>query len=162
MNVFHALLFFLYSVPYAHYNKADKIDRIAEWYDSPNASQGPSRPSATRAPRRDAGAGAAGAVVNNAFGYVHDEDEKSFSLVDNKSGAGLKPRGGGGLARGGARPGARTAQASGQRGQVQNQRNAQRTNQRGGRGGGGGGRPGWRDWNQVCCLVDLLRISEGG
>lgn len=89
------------SIPYAHYNKADRIERIVEWYDAPTgqASTSSARPSSSaynnsnNRTRRDGASG----TTNDAFGYVHGEDEKSFSLVDNKSSAGLKPRNQGGL-----------------------------------------------------------------
>lgn len=140
------------SVPYAHYSKSDnQLGKIAEWYDAPSSSAGPARPSASSRPQRRDQAGPDAA--NNAFGYVHDADEKSFSLVDNRSGA-VKPRGGGGLRTGaGGRGGAsRGGAGAGGRGGFGNARggNQRGGGQRGGgRGGAGGGRGGWRDWNQV-------------
>ncbi|KAL7412972.1 eukaryotic translation initiation factor 3 subunit D [Mrakia frigida] len=143
-------------IPYAHYNKSDKIDRIAEWYDAPSSTSNPSRSNANRSSsnRRDQQP-AGGPSTNNAFGYVHDEDEKSFSLVDNKSGAGVKPRGGVGLSRGGrggasggaSRGGANAGQRNGA-GAGGNARGGQRGGAQRGGGQRGGGRGGWNSWNQ--------------
>lgn len=69
----------------------------------------------------------------NAFGYVHDEDEKSFSLVDNSSRAAVRGRGG--------------MRGRSNRGGQQNrgpQRNNRLGGQFGGRGGARGGRQGGR------------------
>lgn len=94
------------SIPYAPFSKSDKITRIADWHDpaaegatSSNA-RGRQQPQANRRPGREA----YGASEVNAFGYVHDEDEKSFSLVDNSSRAAVRGRSGlrGRTARGGA------------------------------------------------------------
>ncbi|CDZ98729.1 eukaryotic translation initiation factor 3 subunit 7 [Phaffia rhodozyma] len=136
-------------IPYAHYNKADRIERIVEWYDAPagQASSSSARPSSAAYNARTRRDGASSGTTNDAFGYVHGEDEKSFSLVDNKSSAGLKPRNQGGLGigriggggnrggRGGAQAGRGGAQAA--RGGAQ-QRNYTR----------GGGRGGFNNWNQ--------------
>ena len=139
----------IYSIPYAPYSKSDKITRIADWHDPALEPTGPStrpgqRQNFSVTQNRRPGREAYGASEINAFGYVHDEDEKSFSLVDsgarptNKARLPARGRGRGGFAPGGlGRGGAR-----GRGGAFQS---------RGGFGGRGrgGGRGGYSDWNRV-------------
>ncbi|KAL1939958.1 hypothetical protein VTO73DRAFT_9293 [Trametes versicolor] len=135
-------------IPYAPYSKSDKLGRFADWNDLSGdnrptniglSAQGNARSGGQGRGRRD-GQPAFGSGTASAFAYFHAEDESSFSLVDNKTGA---ARRGGPMTRGGAR---------GRGGQNYNNRG----NQRGGRGGFGGGRGGgqrggrrgWRDWEK--------------
>lgn len=66
------------SIPYAPFQKSDKIHRIADWHDPALDPSGRTRNAYGGRTRAAYGAGEA-----NAFGYVHEEDEKSFSLVDS-------------------------------------------------------------------------------
>lgn len=129
-------------IPYAPYSKSDKLGRFADWNDISGdnrqaASGAAANPRTGPRGRRDA-VQAFGSGLPSAFAF-QVEDESSFSLVDNKTGA---PRRGGAFGRGrGAGRGATSYNA--------------RTPQRGGRGGftanrGGqrGGRRGWRDWDK--------------
>lgn len=65
------------SIPYAPFQKSDKIHRIADWHEAPADSNRRGQGAYGTRSRAVYGAGEA-----NAFGYVHEEDEKSFSLVD--------------------------------------------------------------------------------
>ncbi|KAF8272101.1 translation initiation factor eIF-3 subunit D [Lactarius quietus] len=129
-------------IPYAPYSKSDKLGRFADWNDISGdnrqaASGGAVNPRSGARGRRDA-AQAFGSGLPSAFAF-QVEDESSFSLVDNKTGA---PRRGSGFGRG----------RGSNRGGATNARGTQR----GGRGGftntrGGaqrGGRRGWRDWDK--------------
>jgi translation initiation factor 3 subunit D len=130
------------SIPYAPYSKSDKITRIADWHDAADLSR-PAGRNAYGGARRQ-GREAYGASESTAFGYVHEEDERSFSLVDSGARPGNRAKIGGQRGRGGAR-----GAAAGARGA------------RGGRpaafqprGGftsrtGRGGRSGFGDWNKV-------------
>ncbi|KAL7422219.1 hypothetical protein Q5752_002865 [Cryptotrichosporon argae] len=163
-------------IPYAPFSKSDKITRIADWHDpaTTDAGAGRARPTfANRRPRE-----AYGAAEANAFGYVHDEDEKSFSLVDSGNrlasrGRGAS-RGGARTARGGGGSGAPTrggAAARGGRGTALPTRGGYAT--RGGRGGFTGGRGGYdkpvrvrdssvtigADWG-VVAEVDFARLAK--
>ncbi|KAK8869935.1 eukaryotic translation initiation factor 3 subunit D [Kwoniella newhampshirensis] len=130
-------------IPYAPFSKSDKINRIADWHDaSQDPAQGgrPARQGYAAGSRRP-GREAYGASEGTVFGFVHDEDEKSFSLVD--SGARTSTRGKtpirGGRPMRGAAPtrGVRGGRGTGApRGGF------------GGRGGRGGGRGGYNDWNK--------------
>lgn len=145
-------------IPYAPYSKSDKLGRFADWNDLSGdnrptniglSAQGNARSGGQGRGRRD-GQPAFGSGTASAFAYFHAEDESSFSLVDNKTGA---ARRGGPMTRGGAR---------GRGGQNYNNRG----NQRGGRGGFGGGRGGgqrggrrgWRDWEKVCRKAASFRM----
>jgi translation initiation factor 3 subunit D len=88
------------SIPYAPFQKSDKIHRIADWHEATVDASGRTRGGHSGRTRAAYGAGEA-----NIFGYVHEEDEKSFSLVDSgkpvaKAKNALRPLGGRG--RGGA------------------------------------------------------------
>lgn len=137
-------------IPYAPYSKSDKLGRFADWND---LSGGDNRPTnlglSAQSNARSGGQGrgrrdgqqAFGSGTASAFAYFHAEDESSFSLVDNKTGA---ARRGGAMARGGSRGrgGSNYNRGGGQRGG--------RGGFGGGRGGGQrGGRRGWRDWEKV-------------
>lgn len=158
------------SIPYAPFSKNDKLGRIVDWNqaDAAAAAAGPGGASRRlaagqtgkygREPREAYGAGSA-----NAFGYFHDEDEASFSVVDGaKSGAAKRGGSAGGapaLGRSaqytrGGRGGGRGAAASGPggRGGAYGGRGGRYDGA--GRGGGGargfgrGGRFGWKDWGR--------------
>ncbi|KAI0268148.1 translation initiation factor eIF-3 subunit D [Gloeopeniophorella convolvens] len=130
-------------IPYAPYSKSDKLGRFADWNeisgDNRQAASGAAaNPRSGPRGRRD-GAQAFGSGAPSAFAF-QVEDESSFSLVDNKTGA---PRRGGGFARG---------RGAGRGGASYNSR-APRGNARGGftagRGTGQrGARRGWRDWDK--------------
>jgi translation initiation factor 3 subunit D len=131
-------------IPYAPYSKSDKLGRFADWNDisgdNRQAASGTTvNPRTGTRGRRD-GAQTFGSGVPSAFSF-RAEDESSFSLVDNKTGA---PRRGGAFTRG---------RGTGRGGTSYNSRAPQR-NARGGfmsnRGTGSrGGRKGWRDWEKV-------------
>ncbi|KIR53284.1 eukaryotic translation initiation factor 3 subunit D [Cryptococcus gattii Ru294] len=122
-------------IPYAPFSKSDKITRIADWHDpQAEAAAGTRTSRITQAGGRRTAYGAAEGTV---FGFVHDKDEKSFSLVD--SGVRVGARGKAPI-RGRSVRG--VASARGVRG---------RGGQRGGfstRGGRGGARGGYGDWNK--------------
>ncbi|WVO21876.1 eukaryotic translation initiation factor 3 subunit D [Cryptococcus decagattii] len=122
-------------IPYAPFSKSDKITRIADWHDpQAEAAAGARTARTTQAGARRTAYGAAEGTV---FGFVHDKDEKSFSLVD--SGVRVGARGKAPI-RGRSVRG--VASARGVRG---------RGGQRGGfstRGGRGGARGGYGDWNK--------------
>ncbi|KAG8691716.1 hypothetical protein FRC11_012000 [Ceratobasidium sp. 423] len=91
------------SIPYAPFSKTDKLGKFADWTEA----DGRDRPGATgtqqRYGGRREGQPAYGSGSTNAFAYIHEQDEASFSLVDNKAAA---PRRGGmgfGRGRGGGR-----------------------------------------------------------
>ncbi|RUS24999.1 eukaryotic translation initiation factor 3 subunit D, partial [Jimgerdemannia flammicorona] len=155
-------------IPYAPYSKADKLGRIADW----------SLPDQNKDGQRDQNVGgrgsgrqgynrynrdqyqAYGSGVSSAFAYTHNEDEASFSVVDNRSAAAKKSssfRGGasGRGNRGGQRGGAQGyGRGGGQGGQSYGRQGLQamRDNFRGGRGGRGGNqgrrRFGWKDYDK--------------
>ncbi|KAI8971817.1 eukaryotic translation initiation factor 3 subunit D [Mycotypha africana] len=82
-------------IPYAPYSKADKLGRVAEW-TNPDGQKQDNREATTG---RQGRAGfnrynrdqyqAYGASFASAFAYFHNEDESSFSVVDNRT-AGTK------------------------------------------------------------------------
>ncbi|GMK55393.1 hypothetical protein CspeluHIS016_0204490 [Cutaneotrichosporon spelunceum] len=128
---------------YSAYSKFDKITRIADWHAEGDAGASNQRGRQQQQGRRQ-GREAYGAGDANAFGYVHEEDEKSFSLVDNSSRA---------AARG--RPGGLRGRTTGGRGMIPSQRGPQRGRaigapQRGGYGsrGRGGGRGGYGGYDK--------------
>ncbi|WVQ78203.1 eukaryotic translation initiation factor 3 subunit D [Cryptococcus sp. DSM 104549] len=125
-------------IPYAPFSKSDKINRIADWHD-PSADTGAGGRTARQgaAGGRRPGREAYGAAEGTVFGFVHDEDEKSFSLVDSGVRAGA--RGKAPIRGRSTRGGAATRGARG--------RGAPR-GAFGGRGGRGGGRGGYGDWNK--------------
>ncbi|CAG8544266.1 13237_t:CDS:2, partial [Ambispora leptoticha] len=59
-------------IPYAPYSKADKLGRIADW-STPEQKEKENQYTAY------------GSGVSSAFAYTHDEDEASFSVVDNRT-----------------------------------------------------------------------------
>ncbi|WRT66990.1 eukaryotic translation initiation factor 3 subunit D [Kwoniella shivajii] len=120
-------------IPYAPFSKSDKVTRVADWHDAPaDANNGRQRQGQARRGGREAYGAAEGTV----FGFVHDEDEKSFSLVDSGARAGTRGKT---PLRG--RAIRSTAPTRGARG---------RGGARGGFGGRGrgGGRGGYSDWNK--------------
>ncbi|CUA70366.1 Eukaryotic translation initiation factor 3 subunit D [Rhizoctonia solani] len=128
------------SIPYAPFSKTDKLGKFADWTEGDGRDR-PGAPSAQQryGNRRD-GQPAYGSGSTSAFAYIHEQDEASFSLVDNKAAA---PRRGMGFGRGrgGARgtglrnaPGARTPARGGAA--------AARTNTR------APARRGWKDWDK--------------
>jgi len=134
------------SIPYAPFSKSDKITRIADWHDpaldNPGTNaRGTGRQNYSVSANRRPGREAYGASEINAFGYVHDEDEKSFSLVDSGARTSTRAR----MPTRGAR-GRGFASSRGARGR------GTAFQPRGGfsgRGGRGGGRGGYTDWNKV-------------
>ncbi|KAF8934601.1 eukaryotic translation initiation factor 3 subunit D [Dissophora ornata] len=146
-------------IPYAPYSKADKLGRIADW-SAPEGTQGKDN----RGAGGDQRGGRAGfrnfrdnyvpfgSNAANAFNYQHMEDEASFSVVDNRSGAqkkttGFKSASGQRGGRGGFR------QQGQQRGQFQ-RLGANRggfggaRQQQGGQRGGRRGYSNWRDFDR--------------
>ncbi|KAK4687723.1 translation initiation factor 3 subunit D, partial [Tremellales sp. Uapishka_1] len=133
-------------IPYAPFSKSDKITRIADWHDpaldsvpATGAARGAARQPYSISANRRPGREAYGASESNAFGYVHDEDEKSFSLVDNSASRAVrgKPtargRGGRGL----------TAGRGAGRGRGTGFQPRGGFTSRGGRGGARGGMASW-------------------
>ena len=139
------------SIPYAPYSKSDKLGRFADWTEGDGRDQrgqaatGGGTGRGVRGGGRRDGAQAYGSNAGSAFAYFHQEDEASFSLVDNKTGS---------VRRGGTSAQRAMRGASG--------RNQGRTGGFGrggysvrgsGRGSGGfggrGNRRGWRDWEKV-------------
>ncbi|KAF8505873.1 translation initiation factor eIF-3 subunit D [Russula emetica] len=130
-------------IPYAPYSKSDKLGRFADWNDisgdNRQAASGAAANTRTGTRGRRDGAQIFGSGVPSAFSF-RVEDESSFSLVDNKTGA---PRRGGAFTRG---------RGAGRGGTSYNSR----ATHRGGRGGftanrnagPRGGRRGWRDWEK--------------
>ncbi|KAL1411237.1 hypothetical protein Q8F55_002188 [Vanrija albida] len=132
-------------IPYAPFSKSDKITRIADWHDpaAEGAASSTARGgrqafsvSANRRPGREA----YGASEVNAFGYVHDEDEKSFSLVDSSSRAAGRGRG---ASRGRATRGVQPARPSAGRGGRLSAPTGRGGYAQRGRGGGRGGYGGY-------------------
>ena len=141
-------------IPYAPYSKSDKLGRFADWNDISGdnrqaASGAAANPRTGTRGRRD-GAQIFGSGVPSAFSF-RVEDESSFSLVDNKTGA---PRRGSGFTRG---------RGTGRGGNPNYSSRTPHRNARGGftnnRGGGSrGGRKGWRDWDKVSNILTFPRI----
>ncbi|KAJ1308440.1 hypothetical protein OPQ81_004145 [Rhizoctonia solani] len=128
-------------IPYAPFSKTDKLGKFADWTEV----DGRDRPGATATQqrygnRRD-GQPAYGSGSTNAFAYIHEQDEASFSLVDNKSAA---PRRGGmafGRGRGGGR-GTATRTGTSARAPARGGATTTRTNAR------APARRGWKDWDK--------------
>ncbi|KAG9112975.1 hypothetical protein FRC07_007835 [Ceratobasidium sp. 392] len=131
-------------IPYAPFSKTDKLGKFADWTESDvrDGRTGPTGPQQRYGNRRDGQQTAYGSGSTNAFAYIHEQDEASFSLVDNR--AAVPRRGGpGGFNRG--RGGARGTSARGGA--------ANRGTGRGGAAGARGGarapaRRGWKDWDK--------------
>ncbi|KAF8743189.1 Eukaryotic translation initiation factor 3 subunit D, partial [Rhizoctonia solani] len=90
-------------IPYAPFSKTDKLGKFADWTESDGRDRAGATGTQQRYGNRRDGQPAYGSGSTNAFAYIHEQDEASFSLVDNKAGA---PRRGGmpfGRGRGGAR-----------------------------------------------------------
>jgi translation initiation factor 3 subunit D len=143
------------SIPYAPYSKSDKLGRFADWTEGDSNQRGATGPT-TAGPGRGARLGgrkdgplAYGSGVSNAFSYLHQEDEASFSLVDNKTGGPRRGTGGFGFQRG---RGAGRGNSGGRGGNSRGGAGGYgRGGQYGGRGGTGrgGNRRGWKDWEKV-------------
>ena len=118
------------SIPYAPFSKSDKITRIADWHDTVDTSTRGGRQGYTGQRRTRE---AYGASETNAFGYIHEEDEKSFSLVDSGPRRQTKAR----LPMGGRGRGLGQNRGTRGRGGFAN------------RGYRAGGRGGYNDWNKV-------------
>ncbi len=142
-----------HSIPYIPFSKSDKITHVADFTtESSNAADDAQYRNRNGTRRREAYGASSSAAA--AFGYVHDEDEKSFSLVDTGRPVASRGRGGsllGGRGRGrgfGARGG--FAARGGARGGLTN---SGRGGDRGGYGGfrgGGRGRGGYGNyWDKV-------------
>lgn len=86
-----ALLTTHHDIPYAPFSKADKLGRVADWYE-PESDR--DKELHRRLDRRrnerlyGESAQAYGAGISNAFSFVQEAEESSFSLVDRSSGAG--------------------------------------------------------------------------
>ncbi|WVQ98599.1 eukaryotic translation initiation factor 3 subunit D [Kwoniella sp. CBS 9459] len=126
-------------IPYAPFSKSDKINRIADWHD-PSADTAGGRGGRQNYTQRRQGREAYGAAEGTVFGFVHDEDEKSFSLVD--SGARTSTRGKAPIRGGRPMRGLATGRGGRGRGGPGGRGGF------GGRGGRGGGRGGYNDWNK--------------
>ena len=140
-------------IPYAPYSKSDKLGRFADWNDISGdnrqaASGAAVNPRAGARGRRDA-VQAFGSGLPSAFAF-QVEDESSFSLVDNKTGAPRRGGAFGGRGRGSNRgaTNSRAPQRGGRGGFTSNNRG---TAQR-------GGRRGWRDWDKVSSCRIYRRI----
>lgn len=134
------------SIPYAPFSKSDKVTRIADWHDAPaDANAGRQRQGQGRRQGREA----YGAAEGTLFGFVHDEDEKSFSLVD--SGARTNTR---------VKAPIRTARPL--RNAIPTRGTRGRGAGRGGFGGRGrgGARGGYGDWNKVSYYVSYERKPD--
>ena len=81
--VFVILRWHCSSIPYTPYSKSDKIGVIADW-NNENRDE-PTRTTNNRQLSRSNQRQAYGAGSASAFGYVHGDDEASFSLVDNRT-----------------------------------------------------------------------------
>ncbi|OCF35369.1 eukaryotic translation initiation factor 3 subunit D [Kwoniella heveanensis CBS 569] len=126
-------------IPYAPFSKSDKINRIADWHD-PSADTAGGRGGRQGYTQRRQGREAYGAAEGTVFGFVHDEDEKSFSLVD--SGARTSTRGKAPIRGGRPLRGVATGRGGRGRGGPGGRGGF------GGRGGRGGARAGYGDWNK--------------
>jgi translation initiation factor 3 subunit D len=140
-------------IPYAPYSKSDKLGRFADWNDisgdnRQNASGVVANPRAGTRGRRD-GTQTFGSGIPSAFSF-QVEDESSFSLVDNKTGA---PRRGSaftrgrGTSRGGTNYGSRAPRGSTRGGFAANRGSGPR-----------GTRKGWRDWEKVSKVHVTFRM----
>jgi translation initiation factor 3 subunit D len=140
-------------IPYAPYSKSDKLGRFADWNDisgdNRQAASGTAiNPRTGTRGRRD-GAQTFGSGIPSAFSF-QVEDESSFSIVDNKTGA---PRRGGAFTRG--RGAGRGTSSYGSRAPQRNTRGGFTPN----RGSGQrGARRGWRDWEKVSIVHVAFRI----
>ena len=140
-------------IPYAPYSKSDKLGRFADWNDISGdnrqaASGAAVNPRTGTRGRRD-GAQTFGSGVPSAFSF-RVEDESSFSLVDNKTGA---PRRGSGFTRG--RGAGRGTTTYGSRTPHRNARGGFTANRN---AGPRGGRKGWRDWEKVSSILMFSQI----
>lgn len=138
-------------IPYAPYSKGDKLGRIADW-SAPEGQKQDNRETSGRTGRQGFNRfnkdpyQSYGAGVSSAFIYTHNEDEASFSVVDNRSAA--------------AKKASAIKAAGGQRNRPQKQQatrtGARNTNQRFGNQGGRFGRQqgqnrrrfGWKDYDK--------------
>jgi translation initiation factor 3 subunit D len=140
-------------IPYAPYSKSDKLGRFADWNDisgdnRQTASGVVANPRTGTRGRRD-GNQTFGSGMTSAFSF-QVEDESSFSLVDNKTGA---PRRGSGFTRG--RGTSRGATNYGSRAPQRGTRGGFAAN----RGSGPRGtRKGWRDWEKVSMVHVTFRM----
>ncbi|KAG8715704.1 hypothetical protein FRC08_010260 [Ceratobasidium sp. 394] len=130
-------------IPYAPFSKTDKLGKFADWTES-DVRDGRTGTVGTQqryGNRRD-GQPAYGSGSTNAFAYIHEQDEASFSVVDNRAAA---PRRGGpggfsrgrGGARGTSTRGGSTTRGTG-RGGATSARGAARAPVR----------RGWKDWDK--------------
>ncbi len=136
-------------IPYVPYSKSDKITHVADWSEAASAAEAASRARGPTRGRREAYGASSSAAA--AFGYVHDEDEKSFSLVDSgRAAAQLSARGRGGGLLGGRGRGRGYAARGAVRGRG-GLTNSGRGGERGGYAGAyrGRGRGGYNSWDKV-------------
>ncbi|KAJ2602523.1 hypothetical protein H4R99_002675 [Coemansia sp. RSA 1722] len=123
-------------IPYIPFSKGDKVTRVANWIN-PNENRD-MRDGGRGRRQRDAGHQAYGSGTAAAFVYAADEDEESFSLVDNRGTAMRK------IAVRAVQGGPRSGHSgSGARGRGRG--GMQRLGQAGNRFGGFRRRYGWRD-----------------
>lgn len=140
-------------IPYAPYSKSDKLGRFADWNDisgdNRQTQSGAAVNPRTGTRGRKDGAQTFGSGIPSAFSF-QVEDESSFSLVDNKTGA---PRRGSSFTRG--RGANRNATSYGSRAPQRNMRGGSAAN----RGSGQrGARRGWRDWEKVSNVHVVSRV----
>ncbi|KAJ1815377.1 hypothetical protein LPJ56_002683 [Coemansia sp. RSA 2599] len=122
-------------IPYIPFSKGDKVTRVANWIN-PNENRD-ARDGGRGRRQRDAGHQAYGSGTAAAFVYAADEDEESFSLVDNRGTAMRK------IAVRAVQGGPRSGNAGGARGHGRG--GMQRLGQSNNRFGGFRRRYGWRD-----------------
>lgn len=144
-------------IPYTPYSKSDKVNRVANWINPADQQRNDQRDGGGRGRGgkhgRDNQPQTYGSNTASAFVYQMDEDEDSFSLVDNSRGPSASGAGGGTGGQGGARKiGIRAIHGSGggnagQGGRGRGARGMQRLGQRGGRMGGYAGGMQRRRWN---------------
>ncbi|CAO3665226.1 unnamed protein product [Umbelopsis ramanniana] len=138
-------------IPYAPYSKGDKLGRIADW-SAPETQKQDNRESSGRTGRQGFNRfnkdpyQSYGAGVSSAFIYTHNEDEASFSVVDNRSAAAKKAsaiKAAGGQRN---RPQKQQATRNGLRGP--NQRFGNQTGRGGRQQGQNRRRFGWKDYDK--------------
>ncbi|QRV87462.1 eukaryotic translation initiation factor 3 subunit 7 [Ceratobasidium sp. AG-Ba] len=130
-------------IPYAPFSKTDKLGKFADWTETETRDGRVGAPGGQQryGNRRD-GQPAYGSGSTNAFAYIHEQDEASFSLVDNRAAA---PRRGGpggfnrgrGGARGTAARGGAAARGTGRGGAAATRTAARAPVRRG-----------WKDWDK--------------
>ncbi|KAJ1929040.1 hypothetical protein IWQ60_001536 [Tieghemiomyces parasiticus] len=130
-------------IPYTPYSKSDKLGRVADWYEAENTT---GRDQRMRNRRLEQYQGYGGGTTS-VFAQQQDDDEGSFSLVENRSANVKRNMGRGAGGRGGQRGGAAGARGRGlQRLGAGGRGGAHST--RGGHMNNGRRRFGWRDFDR--------------